>query len=105
MFLSAFESEGLVYADGGCQIVHPDLTWSVSLVVDGTGTQAPYRLVLGASLLQLGDIAPRSAEDCHMFWVLAYAGDAANPGPLRMPDAVFPEWSGAAEERATAIAQ
>lgn len=108
MFLSAFESEGLSYVDGGCQIVHRYLTWSISLVVDGTGTRAPYRLILGASLAQLGDLAPRNAEDCYLVWPLAYEGndtDTIDPGVPRMPDAVFPDWPGADEDRATAISQ
>ena len=106
MFLSALESEGLNYAGGGCQVVHSDLTWSISLVVDGTGTRAPYRLVLGASFPQLGDLAPRKAEDCYLFWPLAHVdSDTAGPGAPRMPNAVFPDWSGAEDDRATAIAQ
>jgi hypothetical protein len=106
MFLSAFESESLDYAGGGCHVVHPELTWSMSLVVDGTGTRAPYRLVLGASLPQLGDRAPRNAEDCYLFWPLAYEGsDAASPGALRMPAAVFPDWPGTEDGRSTAIGQ
>lgn len=74
MFLAAFEFEGLDYADGGCQIVHRDLTWSISLMVDGSGARAPYRLVLGASLSRLGGLAPRSAEDCYLSWPLPYEG-------------------------------
>ena len=106
MFLSAFKAEGLDYRDGGCQVVHPDLTWSVSLVLDGTGMKAPYRLVLGASVSQLGDLAPRNAEDCYLFWPVAYeSSDAASPATLRMPDAAFPAWSGTEYERAVAIAQ
>lgn len=106
MFLSAFESEGLKYADGGCQVVHPDLTWSISLVVDGSGTRAPYRIVLGASLARLGDLAPRDAEDCYLVWPLAYEGGGTDDsGAPHMPDAAFPDWSGADQDRATAIAQ
>ncbi len=106
MFLSAFESEGLDYVGGGCQVAHPDLTWSMSMVVDGIGTRAPYRLVLGASLPQLGDLSPRNAEDCYLFWPLDYeSSDEARPGAPRMPDAVFPDWSGTEDDRATAIAQ
>jgi hypothetical protein len=104
MFLSAFESEGLDYVDGGCQVAHPGLTWSISLVVDGTGRRAPYRLVLGASLPQLGDLAPRNAEDCYLFLPLDYeSGDESRPGAPRTPDAVFPDWSGTEDDQATAI--
>jgi hypothetical protein len=106
MFLSAFESERLDYAEGGCQIVHADLTWSLSLIVDGNGTSAPYRLVLGASLAQLGDLAPRKAEDCYLFWPLPFVrSDAVGPDAPRMPDAAFPDWSGSDHDRVTAIAQ
>lgn len=106
MFLSAFESEGLEYVGGGCQVAHPGLTWSISLVVDGTGTRAPYRLVLGASLPQLGDLAPRNAEDCYLFLPLSYMrSDEASPGALRMPDAAFPNWSGTEDDRGRAIDQ
>ena len=106
MFLSALESEGLDYVGGGCQVAHPGLTWSISLVVDGIGTRAPYRLVLGASLPQLGSLAPRNAEDCALFLPLSYgSGDEARPGAPRMPEAVFPDWPGTEEDRATAIGQ
>ena len=104
IFLSAFASEGLDYEDGGCQVVHPDLTWSLSLVVDGPGPQAPYRLVLGASLPQLSDEAPRTAEDCYLVWFLSFEGVDTADGVPRMPDAAFPEWSGTEDERAAAIA-
>ena len=104
IFLSAFASEGLDYEGDGCQVVHADLTWSLSLVVDGPGPQAPYRLVLGASLTQLSDEAPRKAEDCYLVWFLCYGGvDSAVEIP-RMPDAAFPEWSGTEDARAAAIA-
>ena len=64
MSLLAFKSEGLDYTGGGCQVVHGDLTWSISVVPDGFGADAPYRLVIGASVPQLGSLAPRNAEDC-----------------------------------------
>jgi hypothetical protein len=104
MFLSAFESEGLEYIHGGAQVAHPELTWSLSLIVDGRGSQAPFRLVLGASLAQLGDLAPGQAEDCYLFLPLGY-GDGAEPGAgaPRMPDAAFPDWPGSQAERAAAI--
>jgi hypothetical protein len=103
---SAFGSEGLDYSDGGCQVAHPGLTWSISLVVDGTGTRAPYRLVLGASLPQLGDLAPRHAEECYLVLPLDYdSSEGTGPDVPRMPDAVFPDWSGTEDDRATAIGQ
>jgi hypothetical protein len=106
MFLSAFEAEGMDYVGGGCQVAHPDLTWSMSLVVDGTGTRAPYRLVLGASLPQLGDLAPHNAEDCYLFLPLDYeSSEEARPGTPFMPDAVFPDWSGTQDDRARAVLQ
>lgn len=106
MFLSAFAFEGLDYVGGGCQVAHPALTWSISLVIDGSGERAPYRLVLGASLPQLGELAPRNAEDCHLFLPLGFeAGDEAGPGAPGMPDAAFPDWEGTEDDRATAIAQ
>ena len=104
IFLSAFESEGLDYKGDGCQVVHADLTWSLSLVVDGSGPQAPYRLALGASLPQLGDEAPAKAEDCYLVWFLSYEGVDTADGVPRMPDAAFPEWSGPEDARAVAIA-
>lgn len=37
---------------------------------------------------------------------LGYEGsDGPGPGAPRMPDAAFPDWSGTANDRATAIAQ
>jgi hypothetical protein len=106
MFLSAFQSEGLNYAGGGCQVAHEDVTWSISLIVDGTGTQAPYRLMLGASLARLENGAPRNAEECGMFLPLAYEGSApAGSAGLHMPDAVFPDWSGSDDDRARAVAE
>lgn len=106
MFLSALESEGLDYEGSGCRVAHADLTWSISLVVDGSGPRAPYRLVLGASLPQLGDLAPRNAEDCYLVLPLGYeSGDGVRPGVPCMPDAVFPDWSGAEDDRARAIVQ
>lgn len=106
LFLAAFESEGLKYTGGGCQVVHSDLTWSISLMVDGTGTRAPYRLGLGVSLAQLGDLAPRNAEDCYLFLPLGYeGGDAIGSSVPRMPDAAFPAWGGTDDDRATAIGQ
>ena len=104
MFVSALESEGLDYADGGCQVAHADLTWSLSLVVDGAGALAPYRIVLGASSSQLGMEAPRNAEDCYLVLPLPYAGGNAVHGVPRMVDAVFPEWPGTDAARAAAIA-
>lgn len=103
MFLSAFESEGLDYAGGGCQVAHPGLTWSISLVIDGTGTRAPYRLVLGASLPQLGDVTPRNAEDCYLVLPIDYDTSEDRAGVPRMPDAVFPEWSGTEDDQAAII--
>jgi hypothetical protein len=104
MFLSAFESEGLDYVGGGCQVAHADLTWSMSLVVDGTGTRAPYRLILGASLPKLGDLAPRNAEECYLFLPLNHeSSDGPRPGVPRMPDAAFPDWAGTEDARARAI--
>jgi hypothetical protein len=105
IFLSAFVSEGLVYEGDGCQVVHADLTWSVSLVVDGTGTHAPYRLVLGASLPQLGDETPRKAEDCYLVWPLSYDSTCTTDGVPRMPDAASPDWPGTEDARAVAIAE
>lgn len=105
MFLAAFESGGVVYAGDGAQIVHPELTWSISLVADSTGPRAPYRLVLGASVAQLGTgPAPRAAEDCYLFLPLSYeSGDEPQSRVPRMPAAAFPEWSGTESDRATAI--
>ena len=98
MFLSAFKSEGLDYAGGGCQVVHPDLTWSLSLVVDGTGKHAPYRLVLGASVDAIGDDA--------LVWHLSYErSDTTDVATPAMPDAAFPEWSGPEDERVGEIAR
>lgn len=104
MFLSAFESEDLDYAGGGCQVVHHDLTWSMTLVVDGAGKLAPYRLVLGCSLPQIVP-APRRAEDCQLVLPLPYEGSTTVGSVPRMPDAVFPEWSGTDDLRATVIAR
>lgn len=105
MFLAAFESEGLVYTGEGAQIVHPELTWSISLVVNSTGPRASHRLVLGASLPQLGTgPAPRAAEDCYLFLPLSYEiGDEPQSRIPRMPAATFPEWSGTESDRAAAI--
>ena len=105
ILLSAFASEGLDYEGDGCQVVHADLTWSLSLVVDGTGPQAPYRLVLGASLTQLSDEAPRKAENCYLVWFVSYEGVDSAVGVPWMPDAAFPEWSGTEDARAAAIAR
>ncbi|MFC7500772.1 hypothetical protein [Nocardioides sp. GCM10030258] len=105
MFLSSFRSIDLAYVGDGCQVAHPTLTWSISLVVDGSGASAPYRLVLGASLLQLGVLAPRNAEDCYMFLPLGYERSQVNPDLPYMPDPAFPEWPGTDEERAGAIAR
>ncbi|WP_182377583.1 hypothetical protein [Nocardioides sp. WS12] len=107
MFLSAFDAEGLKYANGGCQLVHKDLKWSISIVVDGSGKRAPYRLILGASLPQLGDLAPRNAEDCYLFLPLPYGdGEDETEGAIPfIPDAAFPDWAGENEVRAAAIAR
>ena len=106
VFLSAFNLEGLEYAGGGCQVIHPELTWTVSLVVDGSGKPAPYRVVLGVSLLQLGEPAPRDAEKCALFWPIPYgSADSGTASRLSMPDAAFPDWSGTQDDRASAIAQ
>lgn len=105
MFLKAFVSEGLVYEGDGCQVVHAGLTWTVSLVVDGIGTRAPYRLVLGASLPRLGDEAPRRAEDSYLVWPLSYESTRTTDGVPRMPDAAFPEWPGTEDVRAIVITE
>lgn len=108
MFLSALKAEGLDYVGGGCQVAHPSLTWSISLVVDGAGSQARYRLVLGGSVPDLGSDAPRDAENCPLALPLAYESSSettAGASPPRLPDAVFPESSGTHDARASAIAR
>jgi hypothetical protein len=85
--------------------VHPELTWTLSLVVDGSGTKAPYRLVLGASLAELGsEKAPRDAEDCYLVLPLR-CGDSRSEraDAPQMPDAAFPDWRGQDGERIAAI--
>lgn len=104
MFLSAFKSEGLDYVGGDAQIAHPGLTWTLSLIVDGFGAQAPYRLVLGASLAELGSTAPRNAKDCYLFLPLGYGdGTSEGAGAPLMPDAAFPEWQGQDAQRIAEI--
>lgn len=104
IFLSAFKAEALEYVGGGAQIAHPELTWTLSLIVDGFGAQAPYRLVLGASLAELGNTAPRNAEDCYLFLPLGY-GEVLSEGAgaPQMPDAAFPEWQGQDAQRIAEI--
>lgn len=105
MFLDAFESNGMVYAGGGAQIVHPELTWSISLVADSTGPRPSYGLVLGASVAQLGTgSAPRDAEDCYLVLPLTYeSGNEPQSRIPRLPAAAFPEWSGPGSDQAAAI--
>ena len=76
-------------------------------MVDGSGARSLYRLVLGAPLAQLGDRPPpRNAEDCFLFLPLGYgSSDNSRPGAPAMADAVFPDWPGTDDDRATAIGQ
>jgi hypothetical protein len=103
LFLSAFRSHDLDYVDGGAQIEHHELTWTCSLIVDGRGATAPYRLVIGASVAQLAPEAPRAAEDCYLFLPLAYERTRIEGGPPSMPDAAFPDWPGSDVDRADII--
>lgn len=104
LFVAAFKAHGLTYAEGGWQVAHDDVTWSVSLHADGSGASAPYRLVLGASVRELGALAPRDASDCYLYLPLYYETEGARSPALTMPDAVFPEWRGSDDERGEAIA-
>jgi len=103
VFVTAFRAHGIDYTDGGWQVSHPEMTWTVSLVIDGFGRHAPYRLVLGASVHELGPAVPTSAEDCYLSLPLYWSrGDARPPG-LVMPEAMFPDWRGTDDARREAI--
>lgn len=105
LFVKGFKAHGLHYAEGGWQVEHDDVTWSVSLHADGSGVAAPYRLVLGASVRELAPLAPRDAWDCYLFLPLYYSeSEGTRSSALTMPDAAFPEWPGTDEERAEVIA-
>ncbi len=102
-FATAFRTHGIDHADGGWLVSHPELTWTVSLVVDGSGRNAPHRLVLGASLHELGREVPTSAENCYLSLPLYWSGGDVRPPGLVTSEAMFPEWRGTDDERRQAV--
>lgn len=83
-FVSAFRSHGVEYADEGWQVIHPELTWSVS-TFSAEEADGGTRTVLGCSLAELGTgPAPANAEDCYLVLPLDMTGEEVGPFVQRL---------------------